>query len=244
MPRRRRAAAPGPCLNRTSTGASSVGRRRQRSTTALTLLLVRLRHLQRRGAGLITAVLSAPWPRRRCADLPQEDSGVLRCPCRRTEPAPHCSADRAPRCDAGSTGIDLLGRRRRPRRDRHHPALSAIADGAHRRLRHRPRRDADPRRRHRPLGTGFDRLASPRLTRRRFAAGHRHRQLHIGARAERSCGFRADIAVGRTLCQRQQPRGRLAGLPERPLANRPPRSRAPCSPCFIWSRSGIANSIP
>ena len=34
------------------------------------------------------------------------------------------------------------------------------------------------------------------------------------------------------------------GLPERPLANRPPRSRAPCSPCFIWSRSGIANSIP
>ena len=39
-----------------------------------------------------------------------------------------------------------------------------------------------------------------------------------------------------------QPRGRPAGLPDRPLANRPRRSRTPCSPCFIWSRSGIANS--
>ncbi len=35
---------------------------------------------------------------------------------------------------------------------------------------------------------------------------------------------------------------RSAGLPDRPLANRPRRSRTPCSPCFIWSRSGIANS--
>src|SRR6266566_4467879 len=40
----------------------------------------------------------------------------------------------------------------------------------------------------------------------------------------------------------RQPRGRPAGLPDRPLANRPRRSRTPCSPCFIWSRSGIANS--
>src|SRR6266851_1753633 len=36
-----------------------------------------------------------------------------------------------------------------------------------------------------------------------------------------------------------QPRGRPAGLPDRPLANRPRRS---CSACFIRSRSGIANS--
>jgi hypothetical protein len=35
---------------------------------------------------------------------------------------------------------------------------------------------------------------------------------------------------------------RPAGLPDRPLANRPRRSRTPCSPCFIRSRSGIANS--
>src|SRR6266436_9315587 len=33
-----------------------------------------------------------------------------------------------------------------------------------------------------------------------------------------------------------------AGLPDRPRTNRPRRSRTPCSPCFIWSRSGIANS--
>src|SRR5438128_6206166 len=40
----------------------------------------------------------------------------------------------------------------------------------------------------------------------------------------------------------RQPRGRPTGLPDRPLANRPRRSRTPCSPCFIRSRSGIANS--
>jgi hypothetical protein len=34
-----------------------------------------------------------------------------------------------------------------------------------------------------------------------------------------------------------------AGLPERLLANRPRRSRAPCSACFIRSRSGVADSI-
>jgi hypothetical protein len=39
------------------------------------------------------------------------------------------------------------------------------------------------------------------------------------------------------------PRGRPAGLPDRPLANRPRRSRFPCFTCFIWSRSGIANSF-
>jgi len=36
---------------------------------------------------------------------------------------------------------------------------------------------------------------------------------------------------------------RPAGLPDRPRANRPCRSRAPCSSCFIRSRSGIANSF-
>ena len=41
----------------------------------------------------------------------------------------------------------------------------------------------------------------------------------------------------------RQPRGRPAGLPDRPLANRPRRCRASCFPCFIWSRSGIGNSF-
>jgi len=36
---------------------------------------------------------------------------------------------------------------------------------------------------------------------------------------------------------------RPAGLPERRSANRPRRPRAACSPCFIWSRSGISNSL-
>jgi hypothetical protein len=39
-----------------------------------------------------------------------------------------------------------------------------------------------------------------------------------------------------------QPRGRPAGLSDLPLANRPRWSRTPCFACFIWSRSGIANS--
>jgi hypothetical protein len=38
----------------------------------------------------------------------------------------------------------------------------------------------------------------------------------------------------------RQPWGRPAGLPNRPLVNRPRRSA--CSACFIRSRSGIANS--
>jgi hypothetical protein len=37
-------------------------------------------------------------------------------------------------------------------------------------------------------------------------------------------------------------RGRPAGLPDRPVANRSRRSGTPCSPCFIRSRSGAANS--
>jgi hypothetical protein len=32
-------------------------------------------------------------------------------------------------------------------------------------------------------------------------------------------------------------------LPDRPLANRPRRSRTTCFPCSIWSRSGIGNSF-
>jgi uncharacterized membrane protein YfcA len=59
------------------------------------------------------------------------------------ELSPHRSPDRAPRRRAKSIGVDLLGRRRCPWRDRHHPALSKAADGAHRRLRHRPCRAAD-----------------------------------------------------------------------------------------------------
>jgi hypothetical protein len=34
-----------------------------------------------------------------------------------------------------------------------------------------------------------------------------------------------------------------AAGPDQPLGKRPRRSRAPCSPCFIWSRSGIGNSF-
>ena len=41
----------------------------------------------------------------------------------------------------------------------------------------------------------------------------------------------------------RQPRGRPAGLPDRPFANRPRRCRTSCFPCFIWSRSGIGNSF-
>jgi hypothetical protein len=41
----------------------------------------------------------------------------------------------------------------------------------------------------------------------------------------------------------RRPRSRPAGLPDRPLGNRPRPSRAPCSTCFIWSRSGIGNSF-
>ena len=41
----------------------------------------------------------------------------------------------------------------------------------------------------------------------------------------------------------RQPRGRPAGLPDRPFANRPRRCRPSCFPCFIWSRSGIGNSF-
>lgn len=37
--------------------------------------------------------------------------------------------------------------------------------------------------------------------------------------------------------------GRPAGLPDRPLTNRPRRSRSPCSPCFIRLRLGIGNSF-
>jgi hypothetical protein len=41
----------------------------------------------------------------------------------------------------------------------------------------------------------------------------------------------------------RQPRGRPAGFPDWPLANRPRRSLIPCFTCFIRSRSGIANSF-
>ena len=40
----------------------------------------------------------------------------------------------------------------------------------------------------------------------------------------------------------EEPRGRPAGLPDRPLANRLRRSCAPCFPYFISSRSGISSS--
>jgi uncharacterized membrane protein YfcA len=60
---------------------------------------------------------------------------------------------------------------------------------AHRRLRHRPCRAADPRRRHRPLDARLDRLASARLIARRLATGHRHRQLCVVARARRGLAF-------------------------------------------------------
>jgi hypothetical protein len=40
----------------------------------------------------------------------------------------------------------------------------------------------------------------------------------------------------------EEPRGRPAGSPDLPLANRPRRSRTPSFPCFIWSKSGITPS--
>ena len=68
-------------------------------------------------------------------------------------------ADHHRRRRARRAGVDLVGRRRRHRRHRPDPALSAPADGAHRRLRHRPRGAADACRRHRPLVARLDQSA-------------------------------------------------------------------------------------
>jgi hypothetical protein len=50
----------------------------------------------------------------------------------------------------------------------------------------------------------------------------------------------SNISAAR-VAQLEEPRGRPSGLPDRPLASRLRRSRAPCSPCFISSRSGTSS---
>ena len=186
---------------------------------------------QRRGRaqpGQSGAVLCA-HPHGDVADLPQGDHGTI--------PPAHGTArrrddrqcDRGGRRGARGAGLDFLRRRRRGRRHRAAAALSAPADGEHRRLRHRARRAADAGRRHRPLGAGFGRLGADGRAADRLAARHRHRQLLRGSRAgdgaQAVAGLRPDPG------RRQACHQRVASVDRR--ASR----RLPGAPPIRWARS-------
>ncbi len=103
----------------------------------------------------------------------------------------------------GVAGHDLLGRRRRYRRDRADLALSAIADGEDRRLRHCSCRAADVDRRPWPLDHGRNRLAHLRFAAGRLAAGNFCRQLFRHPRS----GTRVAAGAGDDIVRGGQPNG-------------------------------------
>jgi len=55
-------------------------------------------------------------------------------------------------------------------------------------------------------------------------------------------GFAGEQQTAARLTWSRQPRGRPAGLPDRPWQTVRSGPAPPCSPCFIRSRSGVANS--
>ena len=81
-----------------------------------------------------------------------------------------------PRRHARRAGDDLLGRRGRARRHRAAHALPENADGAHRRLRHRPCRAADADRGRRALVDRFGRFPAAGLAADRLDPRHHDRQ--------------------------------------------------------------------
>ena len=128
-------------------------------------------------------------PDRDVADLPQDHPRILsRSPGAARRPH-HRPRHRGGRRRARRAGVDLVGRRRRGRRHRVAVVVSAAADGAHRRLRHRACGAADLGRRYRTLGDGRDRLAVDGRAPRGLAARHHPRQLSArpGCRKPR-CG--------------------------------------------------------
>ncbi len=109
---------------------------------------------------LVNLVLCfALLPHRGVTGLPQGDHGALSCADGAVRPCHHCACDRAGGRGPWCAGHDLLGRRRRGRRDCAAVALPAAADDAHCRLRHRACGAVDAGGRNGTLGHRRDRLA-------------------------------------------------------------------------------------
>jgi len=70
---------------------------------------------------------------------------------------------------------------------------------------------------------------------------HCHRSGVRTTNSRNNVGVSPKLTPGQRAVDVVPAAARPAGGIARPVANRPRRSRTPCSPCFIWSRSGIPN---